>query len=86
MNKEIGEIALKIQRVGINFTECQNIRKIANINKTLAKKSTPMKERFDKLAFKDIAFFKNIMNTRPIAPTPIEGTNKFLSCDSGGNI
>jgi len=81
-----GAIALKIQRVGINFTFIQNIVNIPKIKRMLAKRRSPKKFNFPKLTLFAIIFFKNNNNARVIPEIPISGMRIFLSYVSGGKM
>jgi hypothetical protein len=73
MKKEMGEMAVRIQRVGISFTSTQNIVKIPMITKMFAKNTTPIKLRFDRLAAWAKVCLKNNNRAATIAPTPRRG-------------
>jgi hypothetical protein len=64
-----GEIANKIQSVGMSLTECQNIVKIPKINATVESKRMPENESLERFEPYPKTFLRNIKKTKTIAPT-----------------
>ena len=73
IKNETGEIANKIQRVGINFTLSQNIVNIPIINKMFANSKIPMNPSLYTFDPYEHICFKKYNNETTTRPTPTKG-------------